>query len=510
MFFRRYRSEILIILAALAIAACWLPIRMRFPFDDTYITFRYAANLAHGFGIVWNPGGPHTEGYTNFLLVLLLAPFSAMGWDLLAVSQSIGVIAVAISAAAVFEMAAEWEIGLFAAALFIFNPFVWFNAFAGLETSLFTMWILLALASSLRRRIPLAFLFATFAALTRPEGVLIGGALLAGFLWERSLDRARIVKIFALVFALPLACYGIWKLAYFGTLMPNSYYVKIAQAQRLSFVPGIRTLLRFYGGMLPVLPFAAYAIWRTARTRSGNQRTLAISAGVFILLLSTVYLFSQPLMAFYGRFTNSIEAILLMFSAVGMVILFRGSRFRSSLMALIFIAEIAAGLTLRLGFGTLHRDTSFEEIYRQIAPVFRSIPQHDEITLAWADAGVLSYYSGIRFLDVVGLNETRIAHAPNADAVLADIISTHPDLIIIPIIKGSSKVFMGGHGLIGSVYWRLNEWAVASGYRALTRIPQSVYDMELLADTRSPHYADIAKTIVPWVGHNPHFLAPAP
>src|SRR5665213_2125636 len=101
---RRYRTEILIALAALAIAACWLPIRMRFPFDDTYITFRYAANLAHGFGIVWNVGGAHTEGYTNFLLVLLLAPFSALGLDLVVVSQVIGVMAVVVSAIAIFRI----------------------------------------------------------------------------------------------------------------------------------------------------------------------------------------------------------------------------------------------------------------------------------------------------------------------------------------------------------------------------------------------------------------------
>src|SRR5439155_5917137 len=77
---------------------------MRFPFDDTYITFRYAANLAHGFGIVWNPGGPHTEGYTNFLYVLLLAPFSGM--DLVVVSQIVNVVAVAVSSIAMYRLVA--------------------------------------------------------------------------------------------------------------------------------------------------------------------------------------------------------------------------------------------------------------------------------------------------------------------------------------------------------------------------------------------------------------------
>src|SRR5258708_11573252 len=33
---------------------------------------RYAANLAHGYGLVWNPGGAHVEGYTNPLWTLYM------------------------------------------------------------------------------------------------------------------------------------------------------------------------------------------------------------------------------------------------------------------------------------------------------------------------------------------------------------------------------------------------------------------------------------------------------
>ena len=43
--------------------------------DDAFITYRYASNLAFGHGITWNPGTAPTEGYTNFLLVVGLAPF---------------------------------------------------------------------------------------------------------------------------------------------------------------------------------------------------------------------------------------------------------------------------------------------------------------------------------------------------------------------------------------------------------------------------------------------------
>src|SRR5215217_8859146 len=42
-------------------------------FDDALISMRYAYNLSHGSGLVWNPG-EYVEGYTNFLMTLLMSP----------------------------------------------------------------------------------------------------------------------------------------------------------------------------------------------------------------------------------------------------------------------------------------------------------------------------------------------------------------------------------------------------------------------------------------------------
>ena len=33
-------------------------------FDDEMISMRYARNLAHGYGLIWNPGGERVEGCT--------------------------------------------------------------------------------------------------------------------------------------------------------------------------------------------------------------------------------------------------------------------------------------------------------------------------------------------------------------------------------------------------------------------------------------------------------------
>jgi len=53
----------------------------RLRMDDSYITYRYARNLADGVGPVWNPG-EHVEGYTSFLWMLLLALMHLAGIDI--------------------------------------------------------------------------------------------------------------------------------------------------------------------------------------------------------------------------------------------------------------------------------------------------------------------------------------------------------------------------------------------------------------------------------------------
>src|SRR4028118_1360069 len=40
--------------------------------DDAMISMRYAWNLSHGSGLVWNPG-EYVEGYTNPLMTLLMS-----------------------------------------------------------------------------------------------------------------------------------------------------------------------------------------------------------------------------------------------------------------------------------------------------------------------------------------------------------------------------------------------------------------------------------------------------
>jgi len=59
--------------------------------DDAFISYRYAWNLLHGNGLVYNPGEP-VEGYTNFLWTLLSAGAMKLGWNPLPVAQAANIL----------------------------------------------------------------------------------------------------------------------------------------------------------------------------------------------------------------------------------------------------------------------------------------------------------------------------------------------------------------------------------------------------------------------------------
>jgi hypothetical protein len=212
-------------------------VRLAWITDDAWISFRYAENLMAGHGLVFN-AGERVEGYSNFLWTLWSAlgiaigqdPAAwATGWSITAYAATLGLLAAfswrtaGASAAPVIPLAALLMALHRDAAVF---------ATSGLETASFT---LLAVASygvmfdapGHPRRLVLAGTLFALAALSRPDGILLG--IVAG-LWLLVESRRRMRD--ALVFAAPLVAlllpYAVWKLAYYGDLFPNTYYAKSA------------------------------------------------------------------------------------------------------------------------------------------------------------------------------------------------------------------------------------------------------------------------------------------
>jgi len=213
--------------------------RYAFLSDDAFISFRYAAHLVEGQGLVWNPG-ERVEGYTNFLWVLLMAASLAAGAAPEQVSNALGIASGAALLGALLLCSARlssWR-----------NPFIFvaplllassrtFAAWCtgGLETMFFSLLVFAACLLFLwererEARLPLASsLLFGLAGLTRPEGSLFAAIAAGFFAAEIGLGRRPLRQ--GLVWLLPwtamVGSHLLWRHAYYGFWLPNSFYAKV-------------------------------------------------------------------------------------------------------------------------------------------------------------------------------------------------------------------------------------------------------------------------------------------
>jgi hypothetical protein len=229
--------------------------------DDAYITFRYSRFLAIGLGPYFNIG-EHVEGYTNFLLMLLMSPVFRFGGE-----DAVPVAAKAVGVASGFgSLLVVWvlvrsilgghealkryasAIAAGAAALVAASPAYAVNSTSGLATTLFGFLLILGVTLSIRGQLRGSWCGAGIAfaglVLTRPEGAFLfaiawlGMALAVG--WgrrsagepggappERPLAAVRLLLIDGAIVATVFAAHLLFRiLAYDGEWLPNTYYAK--------------------------------------------------------------------------------------------------------------------------------------------------------------------------------------------------------------------------------------------------------------------------------------------
>ena len=267
----------------------WLSAVAWFLCDDAFISFRYARNLLEGHGLVFNPG-EYVEGYTNFLWVLELAalwgvlgipPERAAPW--LSVACTVGVVAVlGVWLARVPGVRHRWLVAWMAFGLLCTSAtFAVWTSGGGLETRQFTLFMVaavvcLSLWRSGRRGLVAASLSLALAAWTRPEGLLTGLVCIGWFAVQSMVDAGRLrpdwrrLAWLAAPFVVLVAAHYVFRYAYYGEWLPNTYYAKHV---RPWYESGFRYLwaAALETGLYLLLPLAAVAArerWRSHRDGS--------------------------------------------------------------------------------------------------------------------------------------------------------------------------------------------------------------------------------------------------
>ena len=254
--------------------------------DDAFISFRYVRNLLEGHGLVFNPG-EYVEGYSNFLWVLELAaiwglsgvaPERAAPW--LSVAFTAGTIAAMLWwITRLPSLSHRGLVGWMALGLVCSSAtFAVWTSGGGLETRQFTFFVVLAvmclsLYRDSRRGLLVVSLSLAAAALTRPEGALLAALCCGWFVIQRmadtgrlNLDWRRLICLAAPLVVL-VGTHFLWRYAYYGEWLPNTYYAKHV---RPWYESGFRYLwaAALETGLYLLIPLAAVAMrnrWRASR-----------------------------------------------------------------------------------------------------------------------------------------------------------------------------------------------------------------------------------------------------
>jgi hypothetical protein len=411
-------------------------------FDDAMVSMRYAWNLSHGEGLVWNPG-QRVEGITNLLWTLYMALYTG------ALDKPDAVLAIQISCLILLLVAAFFAMKVgesllrggplqgrrFLAVLFFvcalgYYPFNYWSLM-GMETALQAVlifagvWIALRIGGRTRRSILLPVVVG-LAFVTRPDSAVYIALImlhrLSGIFREPGWRKAFLLEVGLI--ALVVVGASIFRLAYYGSLVPNTYTLKMV---------GYPLELRIENGLLFLDPF-----WRTVAAPLtigaialilGWHRDRALVLGVVVCaLIYQIYVggdawrhwrLTAPFVPLLLVLATADVAKLLHRWAEGGVLARLGER---RLVPSRPYLEYALVCCVCLAVGFLANDRFEEEITFEREPsLVKYHPRQVGVALALSEialpgatvgvswAGTVPYYSEIEGVDFLGKTDRHVA-----------------------------------------------------------------------------------------------------
>jgi tetratricopeptide (TPR) repeat protein len=409
--------------------------------DDAYISLRYARNLVRGDGLVFNPG-ERVEGYSNFSWTLLLALFLYLGAPDVPTATWLGVVfgagAILVGARLARALEGRWgPITVATAALIAGNSAYAMWTTAGLETALFTFLVTLGLERGLapgvspRGRLAAPLILA-LAAMSRPDGplVFVLWFLIRAFdtlrpTAEGDTSSRRTLVRDAVLFLAPLVPYGIWKLWYYGDLLPNTYYAK-AGFSAMYLSRGLEYAWDYV---------RAYAVWGLAPLLAllavvqGGRRSLEAQLA-FVWLGYAVYI------VVIGGDVLHVHRFWLPILPLGCILVARGASVAGEWLAqrarwnprrapwpAAALIVVVLGWSLagnwRVVQGRRQLENGFVKNMRQTGEwLHDNLPADAKIAIT--TIGAISYYSDLVVIDMLGLTDREIARFPRMFAGLED------------------------------------------------------------------------------------------
>ena len=435
---------------ALYVAHCLV---VQYVCDDGFIAFQYVRNLLRGEGLVYNPG-ERVEGYSDFLWVVLLAgvQFVLPKIALLRIAQGLGILfgVATIVLALRFSVRLHrrlWPFGALAATFLAAHSGLAAWATAGLETTLIAFLLLAGAFSYIvfldsGRRPWLPPLIFALAALTRPDGVIAFAVTTMHLIATTHKRTGRLVNHdvvrWLAVFVAIYVPYFVWRVHYYGYLLPNPAYAKVGEGI-FQYLRGLAYLARYlttYGGFV-FLPAALLLLRRPREVWRDYLALLVAGHALFI-----IYVGGDGL-AFY-RFAVYIVPVAYLLVQEGLADLQErlASRLISAARAVLVPSVVIIGLLFTMqqsvgplvlpawfrwyepqselffpGRGSDHAYRWFDNYFVDrlaIAANWLETNSPKQAVVASTAAGSIAYHMDRTVIDMLGLNDVHIAHSKGA------------------------------------------------------------------------------------------------
>jgi arabinofuranosyltransferase len=424
--------------------------------DDAYISYRYAENLMHGHGLVYNPG-ERVEGYSNLLYILLVAPAFLF-------TGGIGVYVYSVIVNIICALGAYWvflkwickkfppHITTSACFLFAMSPLIWLWTASGLETILMLLVQLVIWAKVERCAEPnsnsndlfILNLAIVFSVLVRADGFITPIFALLYLLL-----KGKYKKFWGIsgVFLFTVILLFIWRYSYYGFWFPNTYYAKISGPLFLRIKSAFLMLLAitkseglfiYFAG---VTYFWIIQMWKAYKHQLSYEGILSFDKILFVGILSYwIYIGGD----------NFFERFLLILYPLGIFIIFQNIGQSIPKNAFIVLMGILTIFQLGVFVVDSRFQYTFQKYDRLIALGNYLASQHAGQVLAIDAAGKAPFFSGLNTIDMFGLNDLHIAHQHVSKFVVGHntfdpvyVLSKNPDLIAGWIVSNKLNLNAG-------------------------------------------------------------------
>jgi hypothetical protein len=411
-------------------------------FDDAMISMRYAKNLVDGYGLVWNVGEERVEGYSNPLWVVWMAALHIAPVDDSKISllvQTSGALFIILSLFFVRKIALDLSgselVGLLSVVLTAFYQPLNNWALLGMEVSLLVLLVCASVYWLLR--ILRQGRFSVWPYILLGIGMLVRVDMavpyLIGLIFMVFADTSNRRKhlVWGLgLFILSLGGQTLFRLVYYGDILPNTYYLKVTgYPVHLRIARGLYALFTFVwdsNWLLCLLPLTllffrrnrqvlilfalvlgqvAYSVYVGGDAwehRGGSNRYIAVIIPLFFILFTyAAYMLIQSL---FNRLKAKPE----------------GTRMWGNLVLVIFVViamisfNFLQGNIKSLERWLLLRQPMFtvgSNYYVQIARDIEKIT-HPEARIAVVAAGTVPYFTERPAIDMLGKNDSWIAQLP--------------------------------------------------------------------------------------------------